>query len=290
MISTDDIVISGLNWNGSRTRAGSRKAREEVADPSAARGPAMQGHHSFITAMILTLFIIALAPFARVFAQESSFTTQQTVSVNQLRAPGKARKALDRARQALIHGRLEQAAAQIDRALKVYPNFALAFVTRGSLRIRQNRLEEASIDFQQAIRNDPNLGAGYLGLGATYNLQGRYNEALVPLDQSLQRLPNVWLPHFQIAISYYHSGQYEPALRELTKAEKIGASNPDDWAAMLYLKAEVLLRLNDYSATENNLEQIVARAPKSLAAKLSAQELERLRAQTAQLESARPPQ
>jgi tetratricopeptide (TPR) repeat protein len=237
---------------------------------------------------VLAFSLVASGPVTRAFAQKSRPTVQQTVSANQLSAPDKAQKAVARAREALSHGRLEEARAQLDHALAVYPTYALAFAVRGTLRIRENQLEQASSDFEQAIQNDPNLGAGYLGLGATYNLLGRFHEALVPLAQSVEILSDTWPPHFQIAVAYYHTGQYETALRELANAEKIGVSDLEDWAAIRYLNAQVLLKLSDDFGAKDNFQQILARAPKSVAARLSARELHRLLVRIGEFEPIRP--
>jgi len=73
-----------------------------------------------------SVFEILLIAFAFV----SLARPQDTITANQLRAPVKARDALDRARAAMAKQDLETAAKQLDRALRVYPEYAAALTMR----------------------------------------------------------------------------------------------------------------------------------------------------------------
>lgn len=243
------LHLDGVQMNNQTPRI---RAKVWIAD--SVRRITPRRNWSAIPVMLLTILLMASGPFARAFAQDRSSAMRQTVSVNRLQAPDEARTAVARARQALLHGKLERASSEIERALRAYPTYALAFALRGSMRIRQNQLQQACSDFQQAIQNDPSLGAGYLGLGATYNLLGRFEEAIVPLNQSVEILPDAWPTHFQIAIAYYHTGQYQAAWREIAKAQTIGVRASEDRAAIRQLNAQVLLKLNSDSTAEDNLE------------------------------------
>lgn len=229
-------------------------ARAEVLISDHAHAFRLRRSWFLVQILIVAFSFVLSGSFGCAFGQETSSAMRQTVSVNQLVAPHKARVALARARRALIHGKLDEASSELDRALAAYPTYALAFAVRGSMRIRQSRLEQASNDFQQAIENDPRLGAGYLGLGATYNLLGRFDKALVPLARSVEILPDSWAPHFQIAIAYYHTGQFQAASRELAKAQEIGVSGAEERVAVRQLNAQLALQLNENSTAENNLE------------------------------------
>ena len=64
----------------------------------------------------------------------SSFT-QPSVSAKQLLTPEKAQKATDRAREALLHGRYEEAQKQVTRALEICPNCAIALTLQGIMKL-----------------------------------------------------------------------------------------------------------------------------------------------------------
>ena len=95
--------------------------------------------------------------------------SQQFVSTNQLLTPEKAQKATERARDALLRGRYEEAQKQVTRALEICPNCAIALTLQGIMKIEGKNYAEAAQTFRQAINADPTLGVAYLGLGQAYN-------------------------------------------------------------------------------------------------------------------------
>jgi len=77
----------------------------------------------------------------------------------------KAQKATERARDALLRGRYEEAQKQVTRALEICPNCAIALTLQGIMKIEGKNYAEAAQTFRQAINADPTLGVAYLGLG-----------------------------------------------------------------------------------------------------------------------------
>lgn len=117
---------------------------------------------------------------------------QQLVSTNQLLTPKKAQKATERAREALLGGRYEEAQKQVRRALEICPNCATALTLQGIMDIQERHYADAAHTFQQALDADPTQGVAYLGLGTTYNSLARFKDAQVPLARAAAILPPTW--------------------------------------------------------------------------------------------------
>jgi TolB-like protein/class 3 adenylate cyclase/Tfp pilus assembly protein PilF len=97
--------------------------------------------------------------------------------------------------QTLIYnvGRLEEAIACLDRALRVDPNYANAWMWRGNARAYLGDAERAIEDLQQALRLSPLDVTSWIAQTTMANahfLRGRYEEALSWSSMALRQRPN----------------------------------------------------------------------------------------------------
>jgi len=118
-------------------------------------------------------------------------TASNLVSINQLQTPKKAQRALEKAREAFMHGRFDSALSEAEHALDLYPGCAMALNIQGAVNLSRTNFAQAGRDFQRAIDADPALGPAYLGLGMAYTSQGRFREALLSLDRAAAFLPRL---------------------------------------------------------------------------------------------------
>ena len=188
--------------------------------------------------------------------------TQPSVSAKQLLTPEKAQKATDRAREALLHGRYEEAQKQVTRALEICPNCAIALTLQGIMKLGGKDYAEAAQTFQQAIDADPQLGAAYLGLGQAYNSMGRFKEALAPLARLDTLLPGTWAADCETAVAHLGMGESEAALQYVTRAEQVRSVDRLNRSALSYVRAIARLQMNDYSRAKSDLEEVIEEDPK----------------------------
>jgi len=66
----------------------------------------------------------------------------------------------------LSQGKLEEAIASCEQALKIHPNFAPAYKTLGNALQAQGRMEEARHWYAKAIEIEPNFAEVYANLGS----------------------------------------------------------------------------------------------------------------------------
>jgi len=69
-------------------------------------------------------------------------------------------------------------------------------ITRGVLAQQEDRYEEALSAFEQAIRLDPNYALAYYNKGVALENLKRYDEALVAYEQTIRFNPNFALAYF----------------------------------------------------------------------------------------------
>jgi tetratricopeptide (TPR) repeat protein len=231
-----------------------------------------------MAAMVASYALRASAQIHWTEFRRGSASTQPSVSTNQLLTPERAQKATERAREALLRGRYEEAQKQVTRALEICPNCAIALTLQGIMKIEGKNYAEAAQTFQQAINADPTLGAAYLGLGQAYNSLGRFKEALAPLARLDAILPGTWDAHCEIAVAHLGMGESEAALQDIRRAERVRRIDRQSRSALSYLRAIARLQMNDYRSAKSALEEVIEQDPKGEYAMRSRQLLEQLSA------------
>jgi tetratricopeptide (TPR) repeat protein len=229
-----------------------------------------------MAAMVASCALPASAQIHSTEVMQGSPYTQPSVSANQLLTPEKAQKATERAREALLRGRYEEAQKQVTRALEICPNCAIALTIQGIMKIEGKNYAEAAQTFQQAINADPTLGIAYLGLGQAYNSLGRFKEALAPLARLDAILPGVGAA--DSAVAHLGIGESESALQDITRAERVRRVDRQSRSALSYLRAIARLQMNDYRRVKADLEEVIEQDPKGEYAVRSRQLLQKLSA------------
>jgi len=90
----------------------------------------------------------------------------------------------------LSQGKLEEAIASCEQALKIHPNFAPAYKTLGNALQAQGRMEEARHWYAKAIEIEPNFAEVYANLGSLGAQQQKWQEAIGFYQKALAIKPN----------------------------------------------------------------------------------------------------
>ena len=229
----------------------------------------------FFLLATLTVFCAALSPAQVESSQfvDRQLAPQQHVSINQLLTPEKAKKATEKAREDLAHGRFDSALREAERALDIFPRCATALSIEGAVNLLRTNYAEAGREFQRAIDADPALGSAYLGLGMALTSEGRFKDALVPLDRAATFLPTSWTVHFEAALARLGVGESEAALKEITYAERFAPSDPKKQSGVALLRGVALLQMNDRSGAKANLAETIERDSNGIYAALARERL-----------------
>jgi adenylate cyclase len=117
---------------------------------------------------------------------------------------------------------LDRARSEIDVALSLNPNFALAHNLRGSNRIYSGKPLEAIPEIEHGMRLDPALSSQFLHfLGMAYLLAGKYEIAAAVLKQRIVLVPRTDFSRALLASSFGHLGELEEACRVWEELKEI---------------------------------------------------------------------
>ena len=172
--------------------------------------------------------------FAHVFDYQNRWTDDPDSSL--LLAKQYARQAIDKdpneplarcvsAMAASLEKDLDQARSEIDVALSLNPNFALAHNLRGSNRIYSGQPLDAIPELEQGMRLDPALSSQFLHfLGMAYLLAGKYETAAALLKQRILLVPQTDFSRALLASALGHLGELEEARRIWGELKEINPS------------------------------------------------------------------
>jgi len=172
--------------------------------------------------------------FAHIFDYQNRWTDDPDSSL--LLAKQYARQAIDKdpneplarcvsAMAASLEKDLDQARSEIDVALSLNPNFALAHNLRGSNRIYSGQPLEAIPELEQGMRLDPALSSQFLHfLGMAYLLAGKYETAAALLKQRILLVPQTDFSRALLASALGHLGELEEARRIWGELKEINPS------------------------------------------------------------------
>ena len=212
-------------------------------------------------------------------AVASTAGNNTTVSVAQMKVPQKARDAFRKAQKELAKNNLADAAAQLQNALAIYPDFAEALTMRGLIALEQGKAVIALPDLEKAVQIDQGNGLGYLVLGSAYNVLSRFDDAIRMIDRGVALSPNSWQAYFEMGKSYLGKLDYEGALKHLNKAADLA---PKEYAPLHLVRANAYLALKNYPEAMTELESYLERDPQGPESPRIRKTLDQMRAFTSQ--------
>jgi len=117
---------------------------------------------------------------------------------------------------------LERAQSEIDIALSLNPNMAMAYNVQGGIRIYVGRPEEAIPLIERAMRLDPATNLQFLHfLGMANLLAGKYETAAAALRERIRLVPNTDFSRSLLASALGHLGQTDEARRVWQELKQI---------------------------------------------------------------------
>jgi adenylate cyclase len=123
---------------------------------------------------------------------------------------------------ATFHGNLERAQSEIDIALSLNPNLAMAYNIAGSIRMYAGQPLEAIPLIERGMRLDPAGNTQYLHfLGMANLLAGKYETAAALLKQRIALVPRTDFSRSALASALGHLGEVEEACRVWRELEEI---------------------------------------------------------------------
>ena len=119
-------------------------------------------------------------------------------------------------------GRLEEALASYEAALRLRPDLAEACYNRGTVLQELGRLEEAVTAYDAALRIKPDYAEAHSNRGNALKAIGRFEEALISYDVALRIKPDYAEAHSNRGNALKALGRLEEALAAYEAALRIG--------------------------------------------------------------------
>jgi len=118
--------------------------------------------------------------------------------------------------------RYEEALAAFEQALRLDPNYALAYNGKGAALADLKRDEEALAAYEHVLRLNPSYAPAYSNKGATLADLKRHEEALAAYEQALRLDPNYAVAYYNKALALERLGKKREAQQAYDKAKSLG--------------------------------------------------------------------
>ncbi|EGK87561.1 tetratricopeptide repeat protein [Microcoleus vaginatus] len=155
-------------------------------------------------------------------------------------------------------GKNEAAIRSYSQALELRPNFAEVRANIGSMYFKMGRLEEAIAHYQQAIALNPDLAGAHWNLGKVYQKHGNIQAAIACFKRTSELNPQLVGAdfHFNLGNRLFSQGKRDEAIECYEKAIAI----KPDWA-------EAYGNIGSVRSQQGNLDAAIAYYQKAVALK-----------------------
>ena len=198
-----------------------------------------------------------------------------TLSALPYQAPKDARRAYEAGFKDARNGNLAEARKHFERAVELYPSFAIAWFQLGTILRRQEQRDPARAAFTRAMKADAAFLPPYLSLSEMALEAQDWTEVLnltthVSDSYPLKRLDGyiLDLDSFDYAAVYFYNSLANYKLNRIEDAEKSGlkAEHLDlrnHFPQLHLLLAEISARKNDYTAAVAELQTYLGSDPQA---------------------------
>jgi len=207
-------------------------------------------------------------------AKVDGFTTSATTAA----APSGARKAYEKGRDQEHKANLEEAQRWLQKAVDLYPKYAIAWFELGQVQVQRTDLTGARNSFQQALAADAAYVSPYQGLAHLAYVAKDWPDVVTQTSKLLSlnpvNFPQAW---FLNAVGHYCLNNFDAAEKSAREGLRL---DPDHHVPKLqYLLGMVLKEKGRYPEAEQELRrylQIETRVADVQAAQKDLEQIERL--------------
>jgi tetratricopeptide (TPR) repeat protein len=147
----------------------------------------------------------------------------------------------------------QQAIADYDHAIELFPNSARAYASRGSAYRDLSEYQRAIEDYNQAIELKPNFVWAYRGRGQCYNFLKEYGLAMKDLNLAIEGYPNYAIAYLVRGYIYLGLKDSVQARADFTRSWEL---NPKDIQARWMIERSSMSRERPESGMIQLLENI----------------------------------
>ncbi len=202
------------------------------------------------------MITIMLTPIGQ--SQSRPANNGDTVSVTDLSAPKRARKAFEKGERELSAEKVKEARASFEQAVAEHPCYARAHTRLGVTLEMEGDFAGAESALKKALECDGGYLEAHAQLGILLNHLKRFEESKASLEGAVGRFPASWQLHYQLAAAEYGLGRFREAEQEYLKALSAGKDvNPEIHVRL----ADVYTRLREHDKAYAELQEYLRASP-----------------------------
>ena len=185
-----------------------------------------------------------------------------TVSAASLAAPKDARKAFDKGMDALKKKKTDDAVKNFEKAVEVYPNYAMAWNELGRIQAGRGDPGMARASFEAAAKADPKFVSPYMEM-AVIDWKAEKWQGVADLTDKVIRLDSFDYPqaHFLNALSNYYLKNMDAAEKSAREAMRLDTRK--QYLTTMRLLGVILAQKQDYSGAAEQLKAYLQAAPQA---------------------------
>jgi len=240
----------------------------------------LPGYRSEVVDLSSRLSTLESVDLGRILLHRLEHVEGTSISVTSALAPASAKKAFEKAGEEEKKGKSSQAEQSLEKAVQIYPKFAVAWNELGRLQLGKHDAVAAKHSFEQAVAADPKYVNPYNSLAALA-FQASEWQQVADITNQLLSLNPVNFPR-----AYFYNGVAEYCLGDTDAAEKITrqgmrVDDAHEVPQLQYLLGIILIKKQQYQQASEQLEQYLNRVKEPAEieqAKKQLAEIERLSA------------
>ncbi|MFC1916283.1 fused MFS/spermidine synthase [Chloroflexota bacterium] len=124
-------------------------------------------------------------------------------------------------------GKVKEAIAEYDEAIRSDPYFFVAYNNRGVAYEKLGQLQQAIQDFDEAIRLNPQDSVVYYNRGTTYGKLGQLQQAFQDFDEAIRLNSRYTLAYHGRGLTYIGLGQFREAIQDFDEAIRLNLRNAE---------------------------------------------------------------
>ena len=200
-------------------------------------------------------------PVGTIFLKRIGNAPGTTISVTSMAAPKDAMHAFEKA-QKIKAEKPAEAEKELNKAVKIYPQFAAAWALLGDIHRERNEFDAARTEYAHAIAADPQFVNPSYGLTMIAAQEKKWDDAIRLSDQVIKLNPAAYpLVYFLNAAANYNSQKFQAAEESARKFKALDTqhSHPDVCLLLSY----VLSAKQDYAGAAREIRDYLAISPNS---------------------------
>ncbi len=200
-----------------------------------------------------------------------------TVSLTEMAAPDKARRAYGKGLDAMTDKKWDSARQNFQKAVDLYPKYAAAWTGLGILLQQESKNEEARAMFEKAIDADPKYSKPYVELALLSMSEGKVSEVL-PIAERASKARAAESPQmsYLCAEAQFQLQQMDAAERSARRAVDLDSEHQFPRAE--YLLGKILAAKGDTAGAEKAWKSYLKHSPDAKNKAEVEQNLEKLEA------------